>query len=465
MERRKRLLARNTAILALGNICTKGIMFILTPVLTRWLSAEDYGTFDLMTTYVSLVIPLMTLDVGEAAFRFLLDSKDIEERNAIIGNTRKIYIISIFIIVSLFILAAVIFPDRKYYIVLFVSLFLSEMIYEYFMMLLRGLKNLNSYVVASVVYVFVMAVSAFFYIKVLDWRLAGLIMAYVTGYFASIIYMGVAGHLFGLFQMKTDLGLIKRFLAYSVPLLPNALSWWVVNVSDRTIISAVLGTSFNAVYAIACKIPNLANSLFSVFHLSWIQSASEAVGDTDRDAFYSDIMNRIIKMVCCLVSGILATNFIFFEFIFPEEYRMGYYLVPILSIAIAFSMLSQFLGGIYIAKRNTKKNGITTSIAAGVNFASHILLIKFMGVYAAALSTLFSYVALFITRILDIRKNSKLHFDRKNLPIIFFLFYLAAASNLNLLWLNYVHLLLTGLFVIWCNHDLIQRMVGKIAVK
>lgn len=466
MERRKKLLAKNTIILALGNICTKGIMFIMTPLLTRWLPTEDYGAFDLMTTYVSLVIPLVTLDIGEAAFRFLLDCKCDEERNTIIGNTTKIYILGIPIIGVLLAFATVLFPNKKYYIFLFMIIFGGELVYEYFTMLLRGVKKLNIYAMASIIYVFVMAVSAFIYIKVLDWQLAGIIIAYVTGYFFSIIYMGVAGDLFDhLFQSKLDLKIIKRFLAYSVPLLPNALSWWVVNVSDRTIISAVLGTSYNAVYAIACKIPNLAQSLFGVFHLSWIQSASESVGDTDRDAFYNDIMNKVVKIVCSLVSCMLATNFIFFEFIFPVEYRMGYYLVPILSLAIIFSMLAQFLGGIYIAKKNTKKNGITTSVAAIANITSHLLMIRFTGIYAAALSTLLSYVVLFIARILDIQKKNKLYFERKNLVILFFLVYQVAVSYLNLLWLNYVDLLLTCLFIIWCNRDFSQKIVRKIIMK
>ena len=46
---------------------------IIIPLLTRWVSQEEYGIFDLMITYVSLLIPFITFNCGEAAFRFLLD--------------------------------------------------------------------------------------------------------------------------------------------------------------------------------------------------------------------------------------------------------------------------------------------------------------------------------------------------------------------------------------------------------
>ena len=37
-----------------------------------------------------------------------------------------------------------------------------------------------------------------------------------------------------------DKKLIKDMYKYSLPLVPNGISWWIVNISDRTIISFVL---------------------------------------------------------------------------------------------------------------------------------------------------------------------------------------------------------------------------------
>ena len=44
---------------------------------------------------------------------------------------------------------------------------------------------------------------------------------------------------------QNDKNLLKEILKYSVPLIPNMISWWVVNASDRTIVTAILGIAQN----------------------------------------------------------------------------------------------------------------------------------------------------------------------------------------------------------------------------
>ena len=90
MSREGRLL-KNTSILAFGTICTKGIMFFMTPLYTMWLSVGDYGTFDLVTTYSSLAVPFVTLAVGEALFRFMLDAESEESRRRIASTAFAVY--------------------------------------------------------------------------------------------------------------------------------------------------------------------------------------------------------------------------------------------------------------------------------------------------------------------------------------------------------------------------------------
>ena len=56
---RKTELAKNTAILTVGKLCTQCISFFLLPLYTAILSTEEYGTFDLLVTYSALLLPLV----------------------------------------------------------------------------------------------------------------------------------------------------------------------------------------------------------------------------------------------------------------------------------------------------------------------------------------------------------------------------------------------------------------------
>lgn len=50
-------LAKNTIIIFLGKVCTQLISFLLLPLYTACLTTSDYGTVDLIITYVSLLVP------------------------------------------------------------------------------------------------------------------------------------------------------------------------------------------------------------------------------------------------------------------------------------------------------------------------------------------------------------------------------------------------------------------------
>ena len=60
------------------------------------------------------------------------------------------------------------------------------------------------------------------------------------------------------------LKLIKEMYQYSIPLVPNGISWWIVNVSDRTIITAIIGTAANGIYAVSNKFPTILSSLLGI---------------------------------------------------------------------------------------------------------------------------------------------------------------------------------------------------------
>ena len=76
-------LAKNTAIVSIGKICTQLITFFLLPVYTAVLSNEEYGVVDLLNTLTSLLLPIATLQIEQGIFRYLLDCNH---------NSLKVYI-------------------------------------------------------------------------------------------------------------------------------------------------------------------------------------------------------------------------------------------------------------------------------------------------------------------------------------------------------------------------------------
>ena len=75
MSRNKDLI-KNTMILSIGQFVPKVMSLIVLPILTTCLTKFEYGLYDLTLTVASFCIPLITLQIQQAVFRFLLETKD-----------------------------------------------------------------------------------------------------------------------------------------------------------------------------------------------------------------------------------------------------------------------------------------------------------------------------------------------------------------------------------------------------
>ena len=86
-------------------------------------------------------------------------------------------------------------------------------------------------------------------------------------------------------------------LRYSIPLMPTTIMWWVVNVSDTFMVSAIIGISENGVYSFAYKFPNLAAILVGIFMQAWNMSAITERNSRTVSKFYSNVFH-MMQTVC-----------------------------------------------------------------------------------------------------------------------------------------------------------------------
>lgn len=464
MENREKKLLKNTAILTFGTVCTKGILFLITPIFTRWLSQEEYGMFDLMITYISLLLPLIVLNINEAVFRFLI--KEENKKNQIISSALFVTLLGFIISSIVYFIFILLNTQIKEVATFFILLLFTEAINNFLMMILRGIKKLNLYTLANIIFVLTMILFAFIFVKILNLKLKGILIGYSFGYIISSIFIIVVAKIYKYIDIKEiKWSEAKKMILYAIPLIPNALSWWIMDTSDRTIVSIFLGASSNAILAVAHKIPNICQTIYNVFHLSWQENASESIEDKDRNEYYTKIFNKmIVTLISCSVC-VLSVNFLIFIFLFEEIYFQAYYQVPILMFSIVFSMMAQFIGGIYIAQMKTKKNGVTTLMAALINIVVHAILISKIGIYAATISTLVAYCILFIIRYIDIKKVIDLKIEPKTLQAFIVLIYFIITTYINCKYINYANIILAILYFGIINRHVFLKLIGKMKLK
>ena len=68
-------LAANTILMSIGTFGSKLLVFLMVRFYTGYLTPAEYGTADLITQTANLLIPLVSLDITDAVFRFAADRR------------------------------------------------------------------------------------------------------------------------------------------------------------------------------------------------------------------------------------------------------------------------------------------------------------------------------------------------------------------------------------------------------
>ncbi len=412
---RKSKLLKNTAIIGFGSLFAKGISFVLLPFYTIYLSPSQYGTLDLITSYIAYIAPIFTLQLEWALFRFLIDARGDSGRiKAIISNVLYV-VVPILTVVSLAAILLNLYVDSSY-ILPSAALVVSTVLLNLSLQCARGLGKNKQYAIASILSAVTLAVLFFVFVVLMGMGLIGVLLASAVAAGVACGYIFFSVRLYRYLDISArDAKLQKQLLGYATPLIPEIAAWWVVNVSDRTIITWVLGAAANGIYAVANKYALIFNVIFGIFHMSWTEQASIHINDKDRDSFFSDIHNSALWLFGSLGLLMIAVCPLVFPLIINQEFSDALLYIPILVIANLFYALASIYGAIYVAKRKTRQIARTTIIASIVNIAINLVLIHLIGVFAAALSTLVGYLMLAAYRHFDTQKYVSINYNKRTI--------------------------------------------------
>ena len=405
-------LAKNTAIVSIGKICTQLITFFLLPVYTAVLSNEEYGVVDLLNTLTSLLLPIVTLQIEQGIFRYLIDCRENNEKQIKLITTiiRFMIIQSIACIVIFLCVSPFIHNEYKYFLManLLMGIFSSLLL-----QICRGLGDNATYAIGSFITGAFTVVLNVIFIVAFRWGAYGMLGATAISNFICAVYIFLKRKIYKYIKPKQfDKTILKEIIKYSVPLIPNMISWWIVSASDRTIISAVIGIAQNGIYSAANKFSGVFTTLYSVFNLTWTESASININSEDRDEFFSKILDFVIRFFGCLCLGTIAVMPFVFNILINEKFAEAYYQIPILILGSVFNILVSFVGSIYVAKKLTKEIAKTSIISAVINIFVNMVLIKSIGLYAASISTVIAYALMFIYRWIDVKKYVKFNVNK-----------------------------------------------------
>lgn len=390
-------LLSNTAILGVGTFASKLLVYFLMPLYTACLSSDQFGRADLIAQTANLLIPILSISICDAVFRFTLDGA--KDRGEVLSSGLLILLLGGVVGIPV----ALAFECIPYfsggYGWLIIAYVLASNFHTLCANYLRASGKTGIFALQGIC---ATALTIGFNLLFL----LGFSMK-VTGYVLSVVLADVAVGI-GLFLFcglwrSVDFRTVTRarlgqMLRYSAPLIPTTVFWWITNVSDRYMVAGFCGDGVNGLYAAAFKIPTLLILASGIFIEAWHFSAVTEQGDGEQSRFFSTVFDSFQAVMFMAGAGLCAFAKVCAVLLFDDSYYTAWQYMPVLLLATVFSSLVTFMGSVYLVEKKSLNSFYTSLIGAAVNLALNFLLIPIWGAQGAAIATFTCYLVVFIIR-------------------------------------------------------------------
>ena len=376
----------------ISSFIMKGIGFITTPIFSRLLTQEEYGTYNNFSAWLSIISIIATLSLVSSLIRARFDYA--EELYSYIGTNLFVgtvfaFFVDIILLVHSDFFCNLFSFEKTYLCIMCIYLlvipaydmFLCVQRFEYKYKLVVGITLLV--VVSSIV----LSLLLIFFWK--DNLLARIVGAYLpTIVMALVIYV--------YFVCKTKyfkLSYIKYALPIAIPYVFHLLSGTILNSSDRTMITNICGPKDTALYSMAYNVAMVVNLVWNSMNTAYSPWLGENLKKKEYLTikkslyWYIGFFSIIIVIIMLVAPEILfvlgGKKYIEAKYIIPPV-MAGYYYVFVYSIYVN---VEQF-------EKKTIGMAVATCFVALLNVVLNSFFIPKYGYIAAAYTTLFCYLLL-----------------------------------------------------------------------
>lgn len=398
MDQSTKKLLSGSAVYFVGNALTQLVSLLLMRFVTGRITPEEYGFFNLVTTISNLAIPLVTLQIADAVFRFVLKAKNEEDKCTYLTVCYAVSFVSMIAIIGIvFGVSCFVSVPNTLLVALYAA---SYAIFGIHQKILRCLGRSDVFVSGNLIKTVIFLGLEILLLSLLDMGIEALLLAHILSILFFLLYAEI--RVFSLQYVKPRLLNIKTFCEmarFSIPLIPNAAFWWLTSSVNNVIVSAKLGMDVNGIYSVSNKFTGVLVMVTGVLNMSWQDTAIAAYGDKSFGSFLTKTTNTFVKLIFSAIAVLIPLVFLVIPYMIDETYHSAIAYTPFLLIASGTSSISGFLAQIFTGRGDTKKLPLTSVIAMAGNLLTVFFLISRIGLWAAVCGSLVADVILVVTRL------------------------------------------------------------------
>lgn len=402
-------LAKNTMLFTISSFGSKILVFLLVPLYTSILSTTDYGIADTVTTTASLAIYVFTLNIQDAVLRFAIDRGNNPEQCLTFGLRVLCYgSIAFGAILSGLSLLNPFGWGKHIYLFLFLQFFVVALnyIFSYY---LRAIDKVKEVAISGIITTLVTIICNIILLLIVSLGINGYLISMVAGSLLSSVYCNIiiGRSPVSLLLSSVDKSIKRQMLVYSIPLIFNAVAWWMNNSIDKYFVIWMIGQAQNGLLAVSYKIPTIMTAFHTIFFQSWNLSAIKEFDPEDKDGFFSKTYTMYNSCLVLICSGLIVLNIPIASVLFAKDFFIAWNYSSVLLLSIVFSALAGFVGSVFTAVKNSKVFAISTVTTAVANCFLNLIMIPVWGVMGAVIATCISFWMIWAIRLICSRKYIK----------------------------------------------------------
>ena len=393
-------LLRDASLYSLSSVLARGFSFITVPVFTRILSPADYGALDLLS-YVTLLAPLVIgAAVDQAVGRYYLDSALDPEVRRRVASTGLFYNVIAFAVVGVALLPTADFLASHWLdgqvgpgtLQIVLGFMWIQSIFYITTNQLRYLFRAKAFALVTVGNTIVSTFTGF---ALLVWFDLGVAGVFLGQGFGQLVFAAIAIWLArDCYRFVLDRVLLRRMLAFSLPLVPGTLAFYAMQYVDRYILNEMRGLADVGIYGMGARIASLVNLFLMGFQGAWMPEVMRSFREPDAPGKFRRVFEVYVFLTMTILVGLSLFGRELLLLLTTPEFAAGFVVVPLLVLGAVMAFIaSYFAYGMQIAERSRLRMYlILGALVACVGL--NLVLIPALGVLGAALANALSLTAL-----------------------------------------------------------------------
>ncbi|MEE4258702.1 MAG: oligosaccharide flippase family protein [Bacteroidales bacterium] len=428
-------LAGETAVYGLGTIVPRLLNYFLVPFYTRIFDESAYGQITELYAWVAIVMVVLTYGMETAFFRYANQEKD---ANKVFNTATTSLLITslVFIVIVMLCLGdiatAIQYQGNSEYIILlafivaidaFTSLPFAYLRYK------NKAKRFSFIKITSVIvniflnFLFLLIIPKIFGERVQELPVYKdsqlIVFVFIANLVSTLVSLLLLIPELKVFKIRVDKLLLRKMLAYSLPILIIGFAGMINEVSDKILLKYLLPDQDTAQAQIGIYGANYKLAILMTLFIQMFRYAAEPFFFAESDKknakeTYSRVMTYFVIFTLIIFLGITLFMDLFKYFIGPAFWS-GLMIVPIVLAAKLFLGVFYNLSVWYKLTNKTLYGAAIAIFGALITIVLNIVLIPKYGFVGSAWANFFCYLSMMLISYFWGRKIYKVQYQVKKI--------------------------------------------------